>query len=164
MDGMKLSPSSQFTWSIVFLSLGLFFFSLSFLSWATFFTHFFFWFPPSLTQFFFWELLSTPPMYLPPFHHPTHLTPTTYPTTRLQALPSPKFQNHKELVELVELAKVVELKELLELGKFRKFLELVKVVELGELMELKAQNIKWSLHFEGKCFFSYFFFLLLDLG
>jgi len=106
-------------------------------------------------------------MYLPPFHHPTHLPPTTYPTTHLQALPSPKFQNHKdlvELVELVELAKVVELKELLELGKFRKFLELVKVVELGELMELKAQNIKWSLHFEGKCFFSYFFFLLLDLG
>ncbi len=46
--------------------------------------------------------------------------------------------------------------ELLELGELKKLLELVKVVELG------AQNIKWSLHFEGKCFFPCFFLLLLD--
>jgi hypothetical protein len=52
--------------------------------------------------------------------------------------------------------------ELLELGELKKLLELVKVVELGKLVELGAQNIKWSLHFEGKCFFPCFFLLLLD--
>jgi hypothetical protein len=36
---------------------------------------FFFWVPPPLNQFFFWKLLPTPPTYLPPFHHPTHLPP-----------------------------------------------------------------------------------------
>ncbi len=64
----------------------------------------------------------------------------------------------------MELGNLVELKELLELGEFRKILELMKVMELGELMELRVQNIIQSPHFGGKCFFSCFFFLLLDLG
>ncbi len=112
MDGMKLSPSNQFTWSIVFFFLGPFlFFTLVFVLGIFFFTHLFFGSRHPSTQVVLWELLSTPPTYLPPFHHPTHLPPPTYPTTHLQALPLPKLQNHKELVELTKLGKLVELVE-----------------------------------------------------
>jgi hypothetical protein len=84
MDGMKLSPRGQFTWS------GVFFSSLLFCSWA------FFLVPPSLNPIFFlgtptyFSNLPTSP-YLP--HHPF-------------ALLYPKLQNHieldRKLVEVVE--------------------------------------------------------------
>jgi hypothetical protein len=44
-------------------------------------------------------------------------------------------------------------------GACGKLLELAELGELGELVELGMQNIKWSPHLEGKCFFSCFFFL-----
>ncbi len=71
MDGMKLFPRGQFTWSVVFF----FFFSPShFFPGPFLFLPLFFCIPPSLNPIFFWELLPTPPTYLP-----TYLPSTTQP-------------------------------------------------------------------------------------
>ncbi len=72
MDGVKLSPRGQFTWSVVFLFF-FFFFPCSHFFLDRFF---FFWVPPSLNQIFFsgnsYLLLQLPsttqPIYLPPSH------------------------------------------------------------------------------------------------
>jgi len=49
-------------------------------------------------KFFSWELLLTPPTYLPPFHHPTHLPPPTYPTTHLRS-PTQNFRTTETLIQ-----------------------------------------------------------------
>jgi hypothetical protein len=76
----------------------LFFFPRSHFFLGLFFLSPFLLVPPSLNPFFFWELLPTPPTYLPPFHHPTHLPPHTYPTTHLCS-PTQSFRTTKTLTE-----------------------------------------------------------------
>ncbi len=81
MDGMKLFPRGQFTWSTVFIFfLGLFFPRNFFFPAHCFFLqglpfHFIFFWPP-LTPYVFWQLLPIPQIYLLPFLPQTHLPPS----------------------------------------------------------------------------------------
>jgi len=69
MDGMKLSPRGQFTWSVYI------FFFCSFFSPSSVFLSIFFG-PPFTPSFFFGKLLPTP-THLPPFFLPTHIPPSS---------------------------------------------------------------------------------------
>jgi hypothetical protein len=85
MDGMKLSPRGQFTWSVVFFlipgpfsSHACFFLALTFFMGRFIFLSLFSFRPTILEpNFFLGELLPTPPTYLP--LQPTYLPSTTEP-------------------------------------------------------------------------------------
>ncbi len=80
MDGMKLSPKGKFIWLVEFyFLLGLFFPLDFFFGSSLFFLPSFFlfiFFIASLDTILFWELLCTPPTYLPPFLLLAHLHPS----------------------------------------------------------------------------------------
>ncbi len=80
MDGMKLSPRGQFTWSVILFLLVPFLFpsSVFFCFWGQFLFHFYF--GPPQNQSFFWNLLPTPNL-------PTALLPTNPPPSLM--LPNP---------------------------------------------------------------------------
>ncbi len=93
MDGMKLSPRGQFTWSRDFFFFCSFFFPARFFSLAQSFflatvllSRFF---RPPLTPSFFWEAPTYPPN-LNPTSQPTYpLLPTNPPTSLILLAPSP---------------------------------------------------------------------------
>jgi hypothetical protein len=77
MDGMKLSPRGQFTWSLFIFFTARFFFPspVLFFSLGTVLLSLFI--DPPLTPSFFGKLLLPTPTYLPPFFLPTHLPPSS---------------------------------------------------------------------------------------
>ncbi len=75
MDGMKLSPRGQFTWSVVLIFFWAFFFLTLFSSQLAVFS-----FGPPLTPYYiFWQLLPSPP---------THLLPCLPPPASFYLIPS----------------------------------------------------------------------------
>ncbi len=148
MDGMKLSPSVQFTWSVVFfLFPGAFFFHMFFFPGSHSFLGAFF----SLAYFFCLtilepkflsrELLPTLPTYLPTSLPPPNPSSSpAYPTTHLDSPPSP--EPHRAVGacgELMELAKLVEVGELVEsLWNLQKFWSLESLWNLWKFWSLES--------------------------